>query len=250
MDKAMALLRAFGADASTGVGVSELARRAELSKSTAFRLLGTLERNGAVERADTNYRLGPMLQELTTPVRVPETELIRDTFTPFLAHLYERTRRTVHLAVLDGPTVVYLNKLHGLQHLPAPSRIGGRVPAYCTAVGKAMLAYDPVAAEQVFSHTLTAWTSHTITDPARLRAQLSRIRANGVAFDCEEIRMGLNCVASPILSPTGNPVAALSVSGPTSSYDPRTQAVALRGVCAEASKAYATRLRAARRKQG
>ncbi|WP_420176553.1 IclR family transcriptional regulator [Luteococcus sp. OSA5] len=247
VDKALALLTAFGTDAAVGVGVSELARRAELSKSTAFRLLGTLERNGAVERAGTNYRLGPMLHELAAPVTMPETDLVRDTFTPFLAHLYERTRQTVHLAVLDGPNVVYLNKLHGLQHVPAPSRIGGRIPAYCTAVGKAMMAFNPALTEQVLASELAPWTPRTVTTPEALQRELARVRAEGVAFDREEIRMGLVCVAAPIMSPTGAPVAAMSVSGPTTNYDPRSMAPALRAVCGEASKAYAARLRALRR---
>lgn len=248
VDKALALLSAFGNDASVGVGVSELARRAELSKSTAFRLLGMLERNGAVERAGSNYRLGPLLHQLASPIVMPEIDLVRDTLTPFLAHLYERSRQTVHLAVLEGTNVVYLNKLHGLQSLPTPSRIGGRIPAYCTGVGKAMLAFDPELTERIVGGELTRWTPHTITDPDRLRAELARVRADGIAYDREEVRQGLVCVAAPVRGPNGRPVAAMSVSGPANSFNPRSQAPAMRAICAEASRAYAARLRMYRRR--
>ncbi|NNG21191.1 IclR family transcriptional regulator [Naumannella sp. ID2617S] len=247
VDKALALLGAFGKDAGSGVGVSELARRTDLSKSTAFRVLGMLERNGAVERAGSNYRLGPLLTELTAPVTLPEVEQIRDVLTPFLAHLYERTRQTVHLAMLEGSDVVYLNKLHGLHHVPSPSRIGGRIPAYCTAVGKVLLSHAPDLVEEVLAEELPAWTEHTVTDADELRAELARIREAGIGFDRGEVRLGLNCVAAPVLGPTGVPVAAMSVSGPTQHFDPRTQANALREVCAKASQAYAARLRARRR---
>lgn len=109
MDKALALLDAFGEEHTTGVGVSELARRTNLSKSTAFGVLAILERNGAVERAGIQYRLGPFVQRLSAPKATSEDTLVRETLTPFLVNLYERTRHTVHLAVLERTDVIYLN---------------------------------------------------------------------------------------------------------------------------------------------
>ncbi|MEL4359008.1 MULTISPECIES: IclR family transcriptional regulator [unclassified Luteococcus] len=247
VDKAFALLAAFDGDPTVGVGVSELARRARLSKSTAFRLLGMLERNGAVERDASNYRLGPALQDLASPMPMPEVDLVRDSLTPFLAHLYERTRQTVHLAVLDGPNVVFLNKLHGLQYVAMPTRIGARLPAYCSAAGKVMLAHDPLLANQVLAGELTALTPHTVTSPVRLRAELERIRMEGIAYSREELMVGLDSVGCAVTSPSGAAVAALCVSGPVNRFNPRTQAPVLRQVCGEASKAYTLRLRAARR---
>ncbi|MDO5683196.1 MAG: IclR family transcriptional regulator [Propionibacteriaceae bacterium] len=247
VDKALSLLGAFGKDASSGVGVSELARRTELSKSTAFRLLAVLEKNGAVERAGSNYRLGPLLNELTAPVTVPEVEELRDILTPFLAHLYERTRQTVHLAVLEGTHVVYLNKLHGLHHVPSPSRIGGRLPAFCTAVGKILLCYNQTLVDEVLAEELPQWTPYTVTDPEELRKQLLDAKTRGFAFEREETMRGLSCIAAPVLSVTGTPVAALSVSAPTGRFDPNAELHAVREVCAKASQAYAARKRAARR---
>ncbi|MEL4503373.1 IclR family transcriptional regulator [Luteococcus sp. H138] len=247
VDKAFALLAAFDGDPTVGVGVSELARRAKLSKSTAFRLLGMLERNGAVERDGSSYRLGPALQDLASPVPMPEVDLVRDSLTPFLAHLYERTRQTVHLAVLDGPNVVFLNKLHGLQYVASPTRIGGRFPAYSSAAGKVMLAHDPLLANQVLAGDLTAFTPHTLTSPVRLRAELERIRMEGIAYDREESVLGLTSIACAVTSPSGAAVASLCISGAIGRFNPRAQEPVLRTVCGEASKAYTLRLRAARR---
>jgi DNA-binding IclR family transcriptional regulator len=239
IDKAISLLVAFGDRASTGLGVSELARRAQLSKSTAFRVLGMLERNGVVERVGTNYRLGARLHELGWAVYAPGHERIRDLLIPFLTDLYELTRETVHLATLHGTEVVYLAKLYGHRPVPSPSRIGGRLPAHCTAVGKALLAYDPDAAAAALCVPLRRFTAHTITDPVMLAAELDTIRREGIAFDNEESQLGLNCVAAPVISPRGGVVAALSISGPRGRIDTRRLATDLRRVSASASQATA-----------
>jgi IclR family transcriptional regulator, KDG regulon repressor len=239
IDKAISLLVAFGHHASTGLGVSELARRAQLSKSTAFRALGMLERNGVVERVGTNYRLGARLHELGRAVYAPGHERIRDLLTPFVTDLYELTRETVHLATLHGTEVVYLAKLYGHRPVPSPSRIGGRLPAHCTAVGKALLAYDPDATAAALCVPLRRFTAHTITDPVMLAAELDTIRREGIAFDNEESQLGLNCVAAPVISPRGGVVTALSISGPRGRIDTRRLATDLRRVSASASQATA-----------
>lgn len=243
VDKAMALLRAFGNEGSVGVGVSELARRCDLSKSTAFRLLGILAKNGAVERAGSSYRLGPMLFDLAEPPPSPHIDLLNEVLTPYLAKLFEVTRQTVHLAVLAGHEVMYLNKLHAQFKVSSPSRIGGRAPAYCTAVGKMMLAYDHDAMEQVLAGDLQAWTPHTITDPEQLRDELVEIRETNIAYDRQEIMMGLNCIAAPVMSPARIPIASFSVSGRVGVMDPERYEQLLRKVCFEAAKAIAARRR-------
>lgn len=239
VDKALSLLGAFGGDASRGVGVSELARRAKLTKSTAFRLLGMLERNGVVERAGSDYRLGRRLHELGTQVFAPGQDAIRDLLTPFLADLYEMTHETVHLAILHGTHVVYLNKLYGHRAARAPSRVNGAVPAYCTAVGKTLLAFDHAATQETITRGLRRLTERTVDDPATLITHLADVRASGIAFDDEECVRGLSCVAAPVLGPNGRPVAALSVAGATGRFDPRAHAAALRRVAYAASRAVA-----------
>lgn len=239
VDKAMSLLNAFGQDSVGGVGVSELARRADLSKSTAFRLLGMLQRNGAVERAGNAYRLGKMILSLGDTQESAAHGRMRDVLTPYLADLYELTKQTVHLAVLQGSDVIYLNKLYGHLQVRSPSRIGGMAPAYCTAVGKVLLAFDPASADEALRSEMSAWTPHTITDPEVLRIELATIRKEHVGFDREEILMGLNCIAAPVMGPAGKPVAALSISGPTGKFIPDSQSEVLRKVCYAASRAVA-----------
>jgi DNA-binding IclR family transcriptional regulator len=237
IDKAISLLVSFGDQASSGVGVSELARRAQLSKSTAFRVLGMLERNGVVERVGKEYRLGARLHDLGRAVYAPGHERLLEVLIPFLTELYELTRETVHLAALHGTEVVYLGKLYGHRPVPAPSRIGARLPAHCTAVGKVLLAYDADAATAALSSRLHRFTPRTIAKPDDLAAELNAIRREGVAYDNEESQAGLSCIAAPVMGPFGKPVAALSVAGPTSSTYPRRHANELRRVCASAAQA-------------
>lgn len=235
VDKAMCLLLSFGDQASSGIGVSELARRANLSKSTAFRLLATLERNGAVEKVGTHYRLGMRLHELGRDVYSPQHDRVRDLLIPFLGELYERTHRTVHLAALHGTDVFYLAKLHGHRRPASPSRIGGRVPAHATAVGKALLAFDAEACEVVLNSELGAFTPTTLTQAGALAAELERVRRTGVAYDREEVQPGLHCVAVPLLTPSNRSIAAFSVSV-SSTFELTQVEPVLRQVAGEATR--------------
>lgn len=244
IDKAMDVLNSFGANAYTGLGVTEIARRTNLPKSTTFRILASLQANGAVERVGEMHRLGKMIQELGQNEESDKHELLRDVLTPFLADLYARTKQTVHLAVLDDTDVVYLNKLYRYMHVRSPSRIGGRVPAYCTAVGKVLLAHNSEATTKVLSEPLRAWTPNTIVDSAKFRAELEQVRTENLAYDRAEVLRGLNCVAAPILDRSRRPVAALSVSGPVGKFIPQAHATMLRQVCFEATRSLAAALNA------
>jgi len=237
IDKAFSLLLSFGEQPSASLGVSELARRSELSKSTAFRVLKMLERNGVVERVGSNYRLGSKLHELGTRVYSAQHDRIRDVLTPFGADLYELTHQTVHLAALHGTDVVYIGKLYGHRPTPAPSAVGSRVPAHCTALGKVLLAFDPDAFDAAISVELQPLTERSITDSSTLAAHLMRARRAGVAFDDQEAALGLTCVAAPVFGVGNRAVAALSVSGPVGEFDARRFAGALRRVAGASSQA-------------
>lgn len=236
VDKAISVMRAFGEDAHLGVGVSELARRADLSKSTTFRLLAMLETNRVVERVGTAYRLSYLLDELVSSSTTPLHDLTRDVLTPFLADLYEATRLTVQLAALRGAHVVYLNKLEGHHRLRSPSRIGGRMPAYCTAVGKVLLAGDAAATRVTLSAPRHRWTAHTIVEEDALLAELSRVRDRGVALDRGESLLTLSCIAAPVRGANGRIVAALSMSADAAALsDPGLERL-LRSVAFQASR--------------
>lgn len=236
VDKALVLLKSL-AEHDRDVGVSELARRARLTKSTAFRLLGILERNELVERVGSNYRLGAQLFDIGNRVYGPTPPLLQEWLLPHLADLYELTHETVHLAVLRGTEIVYVNKIHGHRAARSPSRIGARLPAYCTAVGKTLLAFDHDAAEAAIEAGLPALTEYTFTDADRFRAELRRIRRDGIAYDRQEAALGLICVAVPVMGPLGRPVAALSVAGADRRFNPSCYAEALRRVAHEAARA-------------
>ena len=236
IDKVVSLLDAFAGQGGNSVGVSEIARRADLAKSTAFRILESLGRNGVVERIGSRYRLGSRLETIARPERV-EDDSLREALTPFLVELHEMTRRTVHLAVLRRGDVVYLNKLHGIRQHPCPSRVGGRAPSYCTAVGKALLAYQSAAVLDVVSRGMKAWTPNTVRDPENLSRMLERVRAEILASDDEECRLGIKCVAVPVWGRDGNPIAAFSIAGATHGMNDRGHVTALRRVTHAAQRA-------------
>lgn len=242
VDRAFRVLRVTAA--GTGMTLSEIARETGLAKSTALRLLNALERNDAVTRIGQRYRLGPLVHELDPIPVSPAYERIRRVLTPFLAHLFEATRATVHLATLHGDEVVYLNKLHGPRPIPSPSRIGGGLPAYCTGVGKAMLAFDEDAAARVAQGPMVAWTETTLTSPDALAVELGEIRRKKRAVDRAELTPGLYCVAAPVFDDEEGAgglraVAALSASAADESALARLEPLVTR-VAAAAGRALAS----------
>jgi IclR family acetate operon transcriptional repressor len=206
-----ALLTAFepGDDV---LGISELARRTELAKSTTHRLVGHLVTTGLLEREGTSVRLGLKLFEIGQ-LAIRQRGLV-DAARPYLADLREATRNTVHLAVLEGTEVVYLDILRGPDAPLLPSRIGGRFPAHATGVGKAILAFTPGSeVEKVIAAGLTRVSTRTITVPGLLRKHLTKVRGEGIAYEREESAVGVVCAASPLLDGGGRALAAISISG-------------------------------------
>lgn len=225
--KALSLLDAFG-HLDVSLGVSELARRTGIPKSTAFRLLAILEQRHLVERHGTRYLLGKRLFELGNRVSFCRPRSLRDNALPFLGDLYEFTHETVHLAILEGTDVLYLEKLFGHRQVRAPSAVGGRVPAYCSAVGKALLAMGPPeTVRATLDRGLAARTGYTIVDPGMFKSELAAIREKGIAFDREESNIGVTCVAAPIVTRAGRVVGAVSICGPTGRFSPTEHANAV-----------------------
>lgn len=214
VSNALAVLEAFTPDRPE-LGVTELATRLGLGKSTVHRLLVTLAQRGYVRKdpESDRYRLG--LKALEVGALVAAQLTIREAVAPFLRRLLDATRETIHLGVLDGGDVVYIDKLESQQALQMYSRVGRRAPAHCTALGKALLAFQPDdALARLLRRRLPAHTPRTLTDPARLREELGRVRQAGVAVDDEEFEVGLKCVAAPLRDHTGRVVASLGLAGP------------------------------------
>jgi DNA-binding IclR family transcriptional regulator len=224
LEKAALLLGAF--TSSSPLNLGELAERTGLAKSTVHRLLTQVHQLGWVTRVGQRYELGMALFELGE--LVPVKHRLRAAALPFMQDLFAVTQETVHLAVRDGIDAVYAEKLHGHASLPLPSRTGGRAPLTCTAVGKALLAYeDPEVLRQIVDRPLRRFTAASITDAAVLLRQLESVRRTGVAIEREEAVVGGACLGAPVLV-GGKPLAALSVSVPVARFHPERLAPAVR----------------------
>jgi IclR family acetate operon transcriptional repressor len=212
LDRAVRLLDAFRT--ASELTLDELAERSGLARSTAHRLAGQLVRLGLLERSQRGWRLGTTLFELGQ--LVPRQQRLRDVALAYMEDLYEATRETVQLAVLDESEVLYVEIISGHRKVKTPSRRGGRMPAHCTALGKAMLAFsDDVGRSWIERHSpLVARTATTLADPRQLAKELQDIRRAGLAYDREESTAGLVCVAAPLLIANGTARAAMSVSMP------------------------------------
>ena len=208
------LTKAFSED-EYEMGISALASRLGLAKSTVHRLATTLVEYDILEqnRETGKYRLGLALFELGTLVRRK-----MDTASESRAQMYslaEMTGETVQLAILDHQSVLYIRILESRQAVRMSTIAGSRAPAHCTSVGKVLLAFQPPEmAKQIIDQGLKRYTPATITDPALLQEELASIRSKGYAIDDEEIEVGLRCVAAPIRNHSGRVIAAISVAAP------------------------------------
>lgn len=218
VERALELLEAFTIG-EPEVSLTELSGRLGLNGSTVYRLLATLQSRGYVEQSPDNgrYRLGPACLHLSS-VFLAQADL-RQRLTPLLAALRDNCRETVHLATLDRHRmeVVYLEKLEGLLPIGLMgSRVGGRSPAYCTALGKALLAHEPPQAVSASygASGLQAYTPQTITTPDALTRELAEIRRCGYALDNTEHEPGVKCVAAPVWNHRREVAGAISVAGP------------------------------------
>jgi DNA-binding IclR family transcriptional regulator len=197
--------------------LSSISRGIGLSKTTTYSLIRTLEQLGYVQQDQNTgkYSLGLKLFELGQVVHSRMD--LRTIARPYLQELARKYEETVHLAVLSKGEVVYIDKVDGSRSIRIASQIGGRNPAYCTGVGKVLLAGLPAAEiEKVIStRKLERYTANTITEPSLLKEHLDKVRGCGYALDQEEIEVGLSCVAAPIKNHRGLVVAGISLSGPT-----------------------------------
>ena len=211
---AMRLLKVFSDD-DYEIGVSAIARRLGLAKSTVHRLAATLVKERVLERngADGKYRLGLLLFELGSLVRRKMD--VSAEARPLLRALMEKTGETVHLGVLDDHSVLYINRVESRSAIRMGFGLGFRAPLHCTALGKALLAFQTQAfIEEVIAVGLPRRTGRTLTAPHALRQELAAVRARGYAVEDEEIEAGLRSIAAAVRNDTGDVVAAIGVAGP------------------------------------
>ncbi|MDP6978677.1 MAG: IclR family transcriptional regulator [Myxococcota bacterium] len=207
------------------IGVSDLSRRLGLHKNNVFRLLATLEENGYIEQSakSERYRLGTGCLELGRAYS-RSNPLLR-TARPFLEALCEELGETVHIGTLRGFEVIHLDSEQPEQLVMTSSRVGQRLPAHNTALGKVMLgALDAAGRQQYVAEVLAASgaerrTENSISDPHKFLEHVSHVALHGSAVDMEECEVGLRCVAAPVHDGNGRAIAALSVSAPSFRFD-------------------------------
>ncbi|HKW71034.1 MAG TPA: IclR family transcriptional regulator [Candidatus Dormibacteraeota bacterium] len=214
VERAVAILDLLGQGGwRTG---AEVARELHVHRSTALRLLGTLERHALVERDQrtARYRLGRRIPQLASVV-TGEFDL-RYVARPVCEQLAAASGETATLDVLVGDVIVPIEQATASTSVVSVNWLGRRTPVHCTASGKAILAFGPHAVrERLLGRALERVTPHTLTDRAAVEKQLAEAVETGVAHTHEELELGLDAIAAPVFGADGDVVAAIDVSGPS-----------------------------------
>jgi len=203
-------------DAPSGLQLKAVAQQTAINKSTAYRFLAHLEHEGYVFRdASGAYAIGVRLARLASGMSYQTT--LRKISRPVLQQLWRATGETVNLAVMDGREVLYLDVMESTHTFRLVSQVGIRRPLYCTALGKAMLAFIPEQELDYFFSGMSfeRFTPHTIKNAQQLRKELALIRQRGFSIDNEEAYFGARCISAPVFDSSGKIAAGVSVSGPT-----------------------------------
>ena len=208
----------------TSLRFSDIVAETSLNKSTVFNIVDTLRQLGLLEQdEDTRkYHLGSQFLRYGE-VAKRSVEIVKIA-QPFMLQLRDTVNETVQLAKLDGSSTVYLHKAESLQSVQTYSMTGAANPAYATGLGKAMLAYrdeDYICTH--FPDKLSQFTKNTLPDRETLKAVLTQIRQEGIAFDREEYSLGLTCIACPVFDHKGNAAFAISVSAPSYRISPEKE---------------------------
>jgi IclR family pca regulon transcriptional regulator len=217
IERGLAILAAFRSGAPL-LGVSELGREVGLGRSTTHRYVATLATLGYLQQdvATKKYRLGPRVLDLGFSA-INSMEL-REVAAPHLRRLSDETGYTVNMAILDGLDIVYVERCRstraGQREIDLNLHVGARLPAYCTSLGKAMVAFLPSGeCEQLVRRIdFAARGPNTIVDPRAFTAELDRVREQGFATNNEELAYGLRSIAAPVLDRQGISVGAINLA--------------------------------------
>jgi IclR family KDG regulon transcriptional repressor len=212
--RAFAILERLSRDRS--LSLEELYRSARLAKPTLYRFLLTLQALGYVRR-DEQDRWAMTLKLFNTGSRAIDHLDLHAAARPVAQELADALGETVHMGVLEADAAVYVLKIESKHTLRMFSRVGRRIPLYCTAIGKVLLAHAPPEERSAFLKAvqLIPHTPRTVTSRPELEAELEKTRRQGYALDVEEHEVGIRCIGAPVFDYTGEVVAALSASWPT-----------------------------------
>ncbi len=213
VDKALSVLDLF--IENDELGISEISRMTLMGKSTVARLVFSLTKSNFLKKneATNKYRLGMKLSYFGTLVN--ERDELAKHADAFMAEMSKKYQLSCHLVVLEGTNIRFIHKINSGQIINMKSRIGGTMPAYCTATGKSIMAHLPTDKKEtlVESIHLESWTKNTITNKDALRVELTKIQKQGYSEDNEESELGLCCIAAPVFDFKGHVIAAISLSG-------------------------------------
>ena len=216
LSRAVSVLNSFS-EGRYELSLTEVSDMLSLPKPTVHRLLSAMKYHGFIEQdgGGQKYRLGWKLFELGT--RVNRIHAIQEKAHPYLQGLSERSKETVHLAILKEGNIFYIDKIQGLYAMSMVTSVGLKLPAYLGGLGKCLLAFLPEneLLRALNGRKLKKFTSNTLTEPIRLQEALREVRGKGYAIDHEEFEIGLTCVGVPIWDFSNKVVAAISIAGPT-----------------------------------
>jgi len=215
IERAIKILEAFSEE-NFEMSLSEISKKVNLPKATAYRIIYTLKESGLIEqRTDTGkYRPGLKLFELGSLVF--KKLKLREIALPYMENLSKKCGETVHLGILQGDEVISIESCDSSFDLRSNIYIGKRAPLYCTGVGKALLAFlTPEEISRVLKKRRKKYTDNTVVERERLEEELRKVREKGFAVDNMEHEEGVRCVAAPIRNYEGKVVASVSISGPS-----------------------------------
>ncbi len=219
IDKALDLLEFLSANEQE-TGITEISKKLHMGLSTVHRIVSTLKSRGYViqNQQTTKYRLGIKLFELGCAVQ--STKRLVEITKPYLRQLSQSTNETANLAILEGKEVIYLAKAESSEVLTTNIKVGTRLPAHCTALGKALLVFiSDWEFESLYKsdEPLSSLTSKSISSLEELKKDLKKVKEQGYAVDREEYKIGINCISVPIFG-RNEAIAAISITGPSSRF--------------------------------
>ncbi|HHW66928.1 MAG: IclR family transcriptional regulator, regulon repressor [Epulopiscium sp.] len=215
VDRTLSILEVLS-DYEDGLGLAELSAKLDLHKSTVHRLLSTLMIKGYVEQnpVTNKYKITFKLFELGSK-RLAHMDIL-EIAKPYLKELMEKTNEVVHLVMRENTDIIYIDKVESETTIRMHSRIGRRSPMYCTAVGKAMMAWlhEKEVVDIWSKSDIQQYTPFTITNFEDMKNELKLIKQKGFAIDNQENELEVRCIGASIFDYTGKPCAAISISGP------------------------------------
>jgi DNA-binding IclR family transcriptional regulator len=216
--KAFSVLEAVAAS-SQAVTISEVANNVSVDRSTAYRMLSTLQEAGYITQDESTKRFKLSYKVISLSRNLMLDNEVTSLFYLALKIISDTTQETVGLSVLDGLQTVLIQQVKGTQRVNVNFQIGDRSDLHCTSIGKVLLAYqDPLYVERIIANGLTRHAVNTITDDKEFRIELQRIRAQGYSFDNQELADDMRCVAVPVFESGGRVIHGFSISGPATRF--------------------------------